>query len=679
MADTDSFQNLVAARTLLRTSLEKSITLASALEKTGPRLEEIKQRLPSLEAAVHPLRARKWCISAVGGHISRAVGPATAVLKVFDAIHGLEKSLRRDPSSDLHGYLLAVKRLEEAFRFLAENCGLAIKWLEDVVEFLKDKDKDKDNAAAAVVVGDDDRYLSNVIKCTKILKELQANEERARLDGGILSVAYDKLEAEFGRILRENSLPLPIVSSESSIVATSSFSVSVIQKLQVVIERLSANNRLESCVSTYIDVRTSNVRECLEPLGLDYLEMSVFEFDNLEETDSRIDKWSKDLTYYMNNLLEIEYELCDEVFKNNGSNVSVDCFVRIATESGFLDFIRFGNTVAESKKDAVKLFKLLKIFHTLNELRLDFNRLFGGKSCNGIQTPTRNLVKEVIHGACEIFWEILPQVEVHRGTSPPLNGGVPRLVSFVHVYCNQLLEDDFRPTMIQILEIHQNWQHQRFREGILREEVCNIMEAIRLNIDAWSKSYEDASLSYIFLINNHSHLYKALKGTSLGDLVGESQLREHEKKKDHYTSIYLRENWGFLPNLLGDEDETLFSNERQVKKKMKAFHEVLDGTYKKQSNWVVADESLRKRICKLVVDKIVPVYKSYIHKYGDLIEQDGSKYVNIYSEEGLVNMLSSMFRPRVRKCYSTNSTRHSIDKMGEMVTNSHFPSTTFVT
>ena len=63
----------------------------------------------------------------------------------------------------------------------------------------------------------------------------------------------------------------------------------------------------------------------------------------------------------MNNLLEIEFELYDEVFKNNiGSNVSV------ATESGFLDFIRFGNTVAERKKDAVKLFKLLKIFHTLN-------------------------------------------------------------------------------------------------------------------------------------------------------------------------------------------------------------------------------------------------------------------------------------------------------------------------
>ena len=136
-----------------------------------------------------------------------------------------------------------------------------------------------------------------------------------------------------------------------------------------------------------------------------------------------------------------------------------------------------------------------------------------------------------------------------------------------------------------------------------------------------------------------------------------------------------------LPGLLGHEDETLFSDGRAmacslVKKKLKTFNEALDGTYKKQSNWVVAEENLRKRICQLVVDAIVPVYRSYIQKYGHFIEQDGIKNVKIYTEEGLVNMLSSMFQPKKGKCYSIN-TRHSIDKMSEIVT-SRFPSTTVV-
>ncbi|KAK9282255.1 hypothetical protein L1049_005169 [Liquidambar formosana] len=124
MAEVESIENLVAARMFLKTSLEKSRALASALEKTGPRLQKISQKLPSLEATIRPLYARKCALLAVGGHIDQAVGPAAAVLKVFDAVHGLEKSLSSDPCFDLSGYLSVVKRLEEALKFLAGNCWL---------------------------------------------------------------------------------------------------------------------------------------------------------------------------------------------------------------------------------------------------------------------------------------------------------------------------------------------------------------------------------------------------------------------------------------------------------------------------------------------------------------------------------------------------------------------------
>ncbi|KAF3486225.1 hypothetical protein F2Q69_00057807 [Brassica cretica] len=43
------------------------------LWKTGPRFDEIEQRLPSLEAAVRPIRADKEALVAVGGHINRAL------------------------------------------------------------------------------------------------------------------------------------------------------------------------------------------------------------------------------------------------------------------------------------------------------------------------------------------------------------------------------------------------------------------------------------------------------------------------------------------------------------------------------------------------------------------------------------------------------------------------------
>ncbi|KAF9625349.1 hypothetical protein IFM89_021737 [Coptis chinensis] len=69
--------------------------------------------------------------------------------------------------------------------------------------------------------------------------------------------------------------------------------------------------------------------------------------------------------------------------------------------------------------------------------RLDFNRVFGGRVRSEIQNLTRDLIKRVIDGACEIFWEHLVQLELQRQTPPP--DGVPRLLSFVTDYCNRLL------------------------------------------------------------------------------------------------------------------------------------------------------------------------------------------------------------------------------------------------
>lgn len=270
----DRIQNLIAARKSLKLSLDRSKALGFALEKAGPRLDEIKQRLPSLEAAVRPIRADKDALAAVGGHINRAVGPAAAVLKVFDAVHGLEKSLLSDPKNDLPGYLSVLKRLEEALRFLGDNCGLAIQWLEDIVEYLED------NTVA------DDRYLTNLKKSLKSLREFQSDDQKARLDGGLLDAALDKLEGEFRRLLTEHSVPLPMSSPSSlgqqAVIAPSPLPVTVIQKLQAILGRLIANNRLEKCISIYVEVRGSNVRASLQALDLDYLEISIAEFNDVQ-------------------------------------------------------------------------------------------------------------------------------------------------------------------------------------------------------------------------------------------------------------------------------------------------------------------------------------------------------------------------------------------------------------
>ncbi|CAL8996657.1 unnamed protein product [Prunus brigantina] len=639
-----SIESLISASKSLRLSLQKSQGLGSALEKAGNRFEEINQRLPSLEAAVRPIRADKEALAAVGGHINRAVGPAAAVLKVFDAVHGLEKSLLSDPRSDLPGYLSVLKRLEEALRFLGDNCGLAIQWLEDIVEYLED------NAVA------DDRYLSNLKKSLKGLRELQDGEGKANLDGGLLEAALEKLENEFRRLLMEHSVPLPMSSSsslgEQACIAPSPLPVLVIQKLQAIIGRSIANNRLEKCISIYIEVRSSNVRASLQALNLDYLEISIAEFNDVQSIEGYIAQWGKHLEFAVKHLFEAEYKLCNDVFERIGLDVWMGCFAKIAAQAGILAFLQFGKTVTESKKDPIKLLKLLDIFASLNKLRLDFNRLFGGAACIEIQNLTRDLIKSVIDGAAEIFWELLLQVQLQRQNPPPPDGSVPKLVSFITDYCNKLLGDDYKPLLTQVLIIDRSWKHQKFQEKLLINEVLEIIKAIEINLETWIKAYEDASLSNLFAMNNHWHLYRHLKGTKLGVLLGDAWLKEHEQYKDYYATVFLRDSWGKLPGHLSREGLILFSGGRAtardlVKKRLKTFNEAFDDMYKRQSNWIVSDKDLREKTCHLIVQAVVPVYRSYMQNYGPLVEQDASssKYAK-YSVQTLEKMLLSLFQPK---------------------------------
>lgn len=90
----------------------------------------------------------------------------------------------------------------------------------------------------------------------------------------------------------------------------------------------------------------------------------------------------------------------------------------------------------------------------------------------------------------------------------------------------------------------------------------NIIKVVELNLETWINVYEDVNLSKFFAMNNHWHLYKQLKGTHVGYLLGDSWLKEHEQYKDYYTTIFLRESWGKLPNHLSRKGLLLFSGGR---------------------------------------------------------------------------------------------------------------------
>ncbi|KAJ1405869.1 Exocyst complex component Exo70 [Sesbania bispinosa] len=620
MADMESIENLQAARKCLKTSLEKSSAIASALDESGSRLKLLNQRCQSLEAELGPISMQKCLFVDIGDQIDSVLCSSAAVLRVFEAVHQLENSLLIDPSSDLCTYVSDTKKLEEALKLLTDNCNLALGWLQGIFEFFQDK---------AIT---NEHCLLNVRKSLRILQELKAMED-AHLDGGLLSSAFDKLEIEFHRLLITNTMPLSLVSLASSIgqhasITTQAWPDSVTGKLQAIVERLNANDRLDKCKSIYVEVRGMNAKRSMETLDLSYLEFSTAEFEDLNVIEGYIDQWGLHLELAVKHLLEIEYILSSNVFEKIGPEAWMGFLQRLPLNQEFF------------------------LFLNLEGMLLG---LFNGKACEEIRTVTKDLINRVVNGASEIFWQLPTQVKLLRTSSPPADGSVPRVVSFVTDYCNQLLGDTYRSHLIQVLEIHHSWRNEVYEEGIVFTQIYNIIKEIAINLDAWSRAYEDITLSYFFMMNNHCHFYN-LGGTEVGNLMGDSWLRAHEQYKDYYAALYLKNSWEKLLPILKVQKDLLSSSvtSQDLVQRLKAFNLAFDERYKKQSNWAITDEIMRENICKHLVEGIVPTYKTYVKNYSLSIKNYAKAAKNIkYSTQSLESMIRTLFQPKLRKCGRT--------------------------
>ncbi|XP_074266200.1 uncharacterized protein LOC141588666 [Silene latifolia] len=256
----------------------------------------MNKNIPLVSAVLKSTYSREATVSAIEQHADQAFGPVSPVLKMYDSVQEIERLLVLGPTKrDVVGYLSLIKQFEEGLRFLTDNCGLAMQWMEDIVELI-----DEDVLA-------DDRYVLNLNQSLRILKKLKYMEGRVRVSDGVLSDSFDKLEIEFRRMVKE--LPENIV------------------ELRTIVERLEANNdRFENCKTIYIDFRSSALNES----------------DSAQKLEEYAGQWGSHMEFAIKRVLHTEFELCNTVFEKFGSNVSETCFAKIIEKSGFLRLLSFG-------------------------------------------------------------------------------------------------------------------------------------------------------------------------------------------------------------------------------------------------------------------------------------------------------------------------------------------------
>ena len=134
----EGFAKLLAARSALCQSLEKSRALGKLLDQSDKRLQTVQERLSPVRRALAPLEEQSKLTEGLAQRIDKTLEPAMSVLSMFDVVSKIRVRLLRDPKDDFDVYMGAVMQLEDAVDYLKQHSVVAVQWLQEAVAYLNE-------------------------------------------------------------------------------------------------------------------------------------------------------------------------------------------------------------------------------------------------------------------------------------------------------------------------------------------------------------------------------------------------------------------------------------------------------------------------------------------------------------------------------------------------------------
>eukprot|EP01018_Ginkgo_biloba_P024386 Gb_38868 [translate_table: standard] len=651
------FQQLLSTQAKLQNIMEKANEMGLGLERMDNKLRQLNGGVSSAAKAVAPLQSAAMVAKALDSRIERAINPAFKVLETFRAVEELQKMVANMVQAEnpgrystsrlkqVYNYAKAVENLDLLIGLLREECEPAIQRLQEAVEFLS-RTKATDHYRA--------HRLTETLSTLRVLYE---NEVEDMNDGLLMDEALLKLEDEFRQMLLQigrqtlNTATLQMSNSGSEhdgirngsdYSAVDLASKREIQVLRKIIKIMQANDGLDICIEIYVEVRYRRAAKALARLKPNYLKcFTPEEIDEMEwePLESSIGLWIQHLEIAVKTVFASEKKLCRECFTAvDGDFVWPECLARVADKVMAI-FFRFGEGVARSRKEPQKLFKLLDMFESMENLNAQFTEIFEGDAGKDICLRFRELQKQIVNAACKVFWEFGLQVEGQQHGAPPPDGSVPKLIRYVVNYSKYLASEYYGPIMTKILKIEQLWKCGKVEEqNPFCDAISNIMEALQRNLDSKSMAYKDKALGHLFLTNAHWYMYMRTKDSELGKLLGETWWKQkHKQEAERSAYLYQKEAWGHVLEHLNREGLLLSSDNRAsnrsiVKQRLKSFMTAFEETYQRhQWCYCVQEQELREQIISAISQTIVPAYANYLHSYAMLLQQ-GKKTAGVLED-----------------------------------------------
>ncbi|PNT65404.1 hypothetical protein BRADI_4g41980v3 [Brachypodium distachyon] len=425
----------------------------------------------------------------------------------------------------------------------------------------------------------------------------------------------------------------------------------ILQLLHRIAQQLVQAGNQQSCYNIYRDARSSALELSLQKLGVQHVSTDDVERMQWLALEAKTGDWTQFMRIAVKHLLAGERKICDQVFDCISFNKD-QCFAELA-RTGVLTLLSFGDAVAKSKSFPQKSFLLLEMYEVMYELRSEVEVIFQGKFCSEMLEATLGLMKRLAQTAQESFLDYKEVVESDTSNTNVQDGTVHTLTYNVINYVNFLF--DYQSALKLVFQEYGTGGDTESQLAVILE---SIMEALQNNLDGKSKLYKDPALMYIFLMNNIHYMVKSVRRSEAKDILGDDWIQRHRRIVLQNANHYKRVTWTNVVQTLsvpvpgvsspGSSAPSDLSNigvsRTIVKERLKSFNMQFDELRAKQYRWTIPDPQLQETLRLAVAEVLLPAYRSFINRFGNLIEQvkNPRKYLK-YSPEQLEQLLGEFF------------------------------------
>ncbi|KAL5221030.1 hypothetical protein ABZP36_025743 [Zizania latifolia] len=405
----------------------------------------------------------------------------------------------------------------------------------------------------------------------------------------------------------------------------------------------------------YVAVRRHALAESVAHLGVEAVAIEEVLRMEWGVLDQKMRRWNHAIRAVVKTLLASERRLCDEVFGAD-EELGQECFADVA-RGCVLQLLGFANAVAMSARTTEKLYRMLRMYEALTDVKAELEALFTGDARDFFSGEVSGVVAQLGNTVRHTIEEFASAIHGESSRRPMLGGEIHPMIRYVLNYCGLLAE--CRATLDMVLANNSfaaaaaaaGDEHPTDGASSTPSGRCmrDLLTRLLRNIDEKSSLYDDAGLKNIFLMNNLYYIVqKMMEYPALRELLGDDWVRRHRGQIRQYETGYLRASWMSVLACLRDDSSPASpaaAHRSVLKDKARSFNAAFEELYRSQTAWKVSDPQLREELRIAVSERLIPAYRSFVGRSRSLLESGrghSARHIK-YSLENLEDYMLDFF------------------------------------